>query len=98
MNDSSLGGRVVYAEIKLQIDYSHRIYQEYLASKKNFIYASVLRKVNDRLYERLQYSVSYLKDESFTDAIELMLHLDVWMTIWDCEYEEKTKAIGLFYL
>ena len=93
MNDSSLGRRVVYAEIKLLLDYSHRIYREYLASEKKFIYASVLRKVNAKLYERLQDSVSYLKDESFADAIELMLHLDVWMTIWDCEYEEKNPKL-----
>ena len=93
MNDSSLGRRVVYAEIKLLFDYSHRIYQEYLASKKKFIYASVLRKVNARLYKKLQDSVSYLKDESFADAIELMLHLDVWMTIWDYKYEEKNPKL-----
>ena len=93
MNDSSLGRRVFYAEIKLLLDYSHRIYKEYLASKKKFIYASVLRKVNARLYKKLQDSVSYLKDESFADAIELMLHLDVWMTIWDSEYEEKNPKL-----
>ena len=63
MNYSSLGRRVVYAEIKLLLDYSQRIYQEYLASKKKFIYASVLRKVNAKLY--LSNEVSKIEDNSY---------------------------------
>ena len=93
MIDSSIGKRMVNAEIKFLLDYSFRLYQEYLESNKTFIYASILRKVNSRLYERLNDSLAYLKDETFADALELMLHLDVWMTIWDSEYDEKKPQL-----
>jgi hypothetical protein len=87
MIGNSIGRRRAHAEIKLLLDYSKRLYSEYVESNKMFIYASVLRKVNARLYERLSDNVAHLKDESHEDALELMLHLDVWMTIWDYEYE-----------
>ena len=89
MIDNSIGKRIAHAEIKLLLDYSHQLYQKYLESNKKFIYASVLRKVNARLYERLHDSVAHLKDETHDETLEFMLHLDVWMTIWDSEYEQK---------
>lgn len=81
------------SEIKILLKYSQRLYQEYLQSDKKFIYASVLRKVNAKLYDRLNDSVPHLKDASHADAVELMLHLDVWMTTWDYEYEEKKPQL-----
>jgi len=93
MIDSSIAKGVANSEIRFLLDYSFRLYQEYLDSNKTFIYASILRKVNGRLYERLNDSIVYLKDETFADALELMLHLDVWMTIWDSEYNEKKPRL-----
>ena len=93
MIDSSIAKGVANSEIRFLLDYSFRLYQEYLDSNKTFIYASILRKVNGRLYERLNDSIAYLKDETFADAMELMLHLDVWMTIWDSEYDEKKPQL-----
>ena len=93
MIDLSIKKRIAYAEIKFLLDYSYRLYQEYLESNKTFFYASILRKVNGRLYERLHDSITYLKDETYADALELMLHLDVWMTIWDSEYAEKKPQL-----
>ena len=89
MIDSSIAKGMANSEIRFLLDYSFRLYQEYLDSNKTFIYASILRKVNGRLYERLNDSIAYLKDETFVDALELMLHLDVWMTILDSEYDKK---------
>lgn len=93
MIDNSIGKRIAHAEIKLLLDYSHQLYQKYLESNKKFIYASVLRKVNARLYERLHDSVAHLKDETHSDALTFMIHLDVWMTIWDSEYEKKKPQL-----
>ena len=95
MIDNSIGKRIAHAEIKLLLDYSHQLYQKYLESNKKFIYASVLRKVNARLYERLHDSVAHLKDETHSDALKFMIHLDVWMTIWDFEYEKKSHSYGM---
>jgi hypothetical protein len=93
MSNNSIGRRIVHSEIKLLLDYSHQLYQKYLESNKKFIYASVLRKVNARLYERLHDSIAHLKDDTYSDAIEFMLHLDIWMKIWDSEYEEQKPQL-----
>lgn len=93
MIDSSIRKRSAHAEIKLLLDYSHQLYHKYLESNKKFVYASILRKVNGRLYERLLDGIAYLKDETYADALEFMLHLDVWMTTWDSEYEEKNPKL-----
>jgi hypothetical protein len=94
MIDNLIGKRIAHAEIKLLLDYSHQLYQKYLKSNKKFIYASILRKVNARLYERLHDSIAHLKDGTHSDALKFMIHLDVWMTIWDSEYEKKKPQLS----
>jgi hypothetical protein len=89
MNDSLVGKRIIHAKVRLLLYYSHRLYQMYLESNKKFIYAYILRKVNGKLYKALHDSAAYLQDETYADAIEFMLHLDVWMTIWDSEYDKN---------
>ena len=93
MSENSIRQRNCYADITLLLNYSHRLYKEYLNSDKKFIYASILRKVNSSLYESLHQSVSFLKEKYHADAIELMLHLDVWMTVWDYEYEKQEPQL-----
>jgi hypothetical protein len=93
MSENSIRQRNCYADITLLLNYSHRLYKEYLNSDKKFIYASILRKVNSSLYESLHQSVRFLKEKYHADAIELMLHLDVWMTVWDYEYEKQEPQL-----
>lgn len=93
MLDGLVGKNIAHAEIRLLLDYSHRLYKMYLESNKKFVYASILRKINGRLYEKLHDSIVYLKDETYTDALDFMLHLDVWMTIWDSEYDKKMPQL-----
>ena len=64
-----------------------------MESNKKFVYAPILRKVNARFYESVHDSIAYLEDVTCADALELMLHLDVWMTIWDAEYDEKKPQL-----
>ena len=93
MIDKSVEKRKSHSEIKLLLNYSHQLYQKYLESDKKFVYASILRKVNARLYERLNDSIMHLRDETYVDALEFMLHLDVWMKFWDAEYEKKKPQL-----
>jgi len=85
--------RDAFNDIKLLLDYSHLLYKEYLKSNKKFIYSSILRKVNKKLYECLSKNYFHLTDKTHNDAIELMFHLDVWMAIWDHEYEEQRPKL-----
>jgi hypothetical protein len=94
MIEKSIKKISAHADIKLLLDYSHKLYKEYLKSDKKFIYASILRKVNHRLYEQLQDSIVHLKESSHADVLDLMFHLDVWMTIWDYKYEEQKPLLS----
>ena len=90
--ESEIKGNV-FNEISLLLDYSERIYREYLKSDNQFIYANILRNVNSKLYECLVKNSCYLTSESRRNAIELMLHLDVWKQIWDCEFELQKPSL-----
>nr|WP_011899476.1 hypothetical protein [Vibrio anguillarum]CAJ87703.1 hypothetical protein [Vibrio anguillarum serovar O2] len=86
-----------YCEIALLLDYSERIYQEYMRSGKKFIYAKILRNVNERIYENLINYSCHLQPQVRNCAVELMLHLDVWRAIWDSEFEtQKPKLRDVF--
>ena len=85
--------RNVFNEISLLLDYSELIYQQYLKSDNQFIYANILRNVNSKLYECLLNNSCYLTSETRRNAIELMLHLDVWKQIWDCEFEVQKPSL-----
>lgn len=63
-----------------------------MISNQRFMYASILRKVNGRLYEKLHESVGQLKDRFRADVLEIMVRLEVWMTIWNNECEKKPQA------
>ena len=93
MVDSSIGKHNVYVEIKLLLVNSLLLCQMYLEPNKKFVYASVIRKINARFYTRIHDSILHLKDDTRADALDLMLHLDVWMTIRDCEYEEQNPKL-----
>lgn len=83
----------VFSEISLLLEYSERIYREYWKSDNQFIYASMLRNVNSKLYECLVNNSCYLTIDSRANAIELMLHLDVWKQIYDCEFQLQTPNL-----
>ena len=83
-----------FNEISLLLDYSERIYQEYLKSNHQFFYANILRNVNSKLHECLLNNSRYLNSEARRNAIELMLHLDVWKQIWDYEFKVQKPKLG----
>ena len=83
-----------FNEISLLLDYSERIYQEYLKSNHQFMYANILRNVNSKLYECLLNNSQYLHSEARRNAIELMLHLDVWKKIWDYEFKIRKPSLN----
>ena len=93
MNYNSSGKRNAYVEIKLLLNYSHRPYQKYYVSNKKFIYASVVRKANARLLDRIMHFNDYCR----ANALKLMPYLEVWITIWDNKYEEKNRSYGTLF-
>ena len=76
----------LHSEISLQFSYSERVYKEYLKSGKKFIYASILRDINERIYNLIVLKSYILSEEIQDDLIALMFHLDVWRIIWKNEF------------
>ena len=85
--------RNFFNEMSLLLDYSERVYREYLKSDSQFIYANILRNLNSKLYECLVTNSYYFTSESRSNAVELMLHLDVWEQIWDSEFEFQKPGL-----
>ncbi len=80
-------------ELKLHVLYSEKIYVEYKHSGHCFLYAKILKRVNERLYSCLCECSYFLSDHLYDDVIELMHHLDVWKEIWDYEFELQSPKL-----
>ena len=76
----------LYKKITLQFSYSELVYKEYLNSGKKFVYASILRDINERIYNLISLKSDIFSVEMQDDLIALMFHLDVWRTIWENEF------------
>lgn len=93
MSDDKVNKFRAYTELKFLFDYSYRLYVEYLNSEKKFMYALVLRRINGRIYEKLHGSLVHLNKDTHVAVQEILLHFDIWMTIWDTEFEDKSPNL-----
>ena len=93
MNQTPLGGLNFFKELNLLLDYSNKIYSEYLQSGKLFLYAKILYSINQRMSKLLLNNVHLCNEKVQKDAMELMLHLDVWSTIWVEEFDIQKPSL-----
>ena len=72
---------------------AHAAYGDYLSGGKTFLHASVLRRIN-LAARALLLSKGWLLPESLQqDALALVRHWDVWLTLWeDLERREQPRA------
>jgi len=87
MTEKTQGDLNFFRELNLLLDYSNKIYSNYLQSGKLFLYAKVLYGTNQRISQLLINNLYRCKDNEQKDAIALMFHLDVWSAIWIEEFE-----------
>jgi hypothetical protein len=58
-------------------------YSDYLENGRIFLFASSLRRINEGARSLLMAKAWLLPDDLQPDAVALIRHYDVWMTLWD---------------
>ncbi len=58
-------------------------YQDYLQDGRSYLFACSLRRINAAARQLLLTWGHLLGPEHSTDAIALVRHYDVWLTLWD---------------
>jgi len=62
-------------------------YADYLANGKSFLYASSLRRLNLSARQLLLDKGHLLPESLQADAVALIGHYDVWLTLWEAHAE-----------
>ena len=58
-------------------------YHRYLSNGKSFLFAVSLRRINSSARQLLLDKGYLLPEERQADAVALIEHYDVWLTLWD---------------
>lgn len=58
-------------------------YNDYLENGRSFLFACSLRRINSSARELLLRWGHLLPDDRVPDALALLRHYDVWLTLWE---------------
>jgi hypothetical protein len=72
--------------VKTQLDRSEIAYNCYIAGGRCFLYAKILKKINEELRDLLVVKSHLLPVEQAKNALALIHHLDVWSSLWEDAY------------
>tara|TARA_B100000787_G_scaffold77854_1_gene57207 strand:- start:66 stop:434 length:369 start_codon:yes stop_codon:yes gene_type:complete len=83
--------------IKIQKLISHleqvkKIHKQYMSNGKVFIYAIELRKINEKILVLIKEINFQDNKELEASSIELIEHLDEWISVWDMEKNIRTPG------
>jgi hypothetical protein len=73
-------------------------YTQYIGHGKIFLYARILKKINDELSELLVNKAHLLPSDLHHSALTLIHHLDVWRALWDDAYKSATPSISSVFV
>ncbi|WP_242927531.1 hypothetical protein [Pontibacter vulgaris] len=93
MSDNS----IVLKELYYQFKRADNAYASYLR-EKIFLYASCIRKANDRIYQQLETSLGIFDDEQSVHALQLIAHYDVWMAQFDELVQELNPSLSTIFV
>jgi hypothetical protein len=62
---------------------ARQAYEDYRQNGRSFLFACSLRRINAAARQLLLTSGHLLPEEHAPDAIALVRHYDVWLTLWD---------------
>ncbi|MBC5995065.1 hypothetical protein [Pontibacter cellulosilyticus] len=88
---------IVLKELYYQFRRADNAYQSYL-TERIYLYASSIRKANNRIYQLLEYNLGLFDDEQSLCALELMAHYDVWMAQFDQLVQEINPSISATFV
>jgi hypothetical protein len=71
------------------------IYAKYISDGKKFLYAKILKDNNEKIRELILAHTYLLPVEQQSNAIDLLIHIDVWIVLWNDLYN-KDKFFYLY--
>lgn len=69
--------------ISFHLKRAKRAYQIYLGNEKQFLYARLIKKANDKIVEVIIENITQIPVEIEEDAIALLEHLEIWKEHWE---------------
>jgi hypothetical protein len=69
---------------------AEQAYADYLAHSQNFLFASSLKRINSAVRQLLLDRGHLLPEGHRGDALALIRHYDVWLTLWD-DHHRRTR-------
>ncbi len=72
--------------VKTQVERSQIAYNHYINNGKIFLYAKILKKINDELRDHLLLKTHLLPVDQSKNALAIIHHIDVWASLWEDNY------------
>jgi hypothetical protein len=88
---------IVLKDLYYQFKRADNVYKNYL-NEKIFLYASGIRKANDRIYQQLETNLGLFDNEQSMCALELIAHYDVWMAQFDELVQELNPSLSTIFV
>jgi hypothetical protein len=79
--------------VKTQIIRSEFAYKAYKDSGRTFLYARILKDVNDSLKCLLLSKTHLLPPEHINNSLILIHHIDVWSAVWEDAYASQKPSL-----
>ncbi len=79
--------------VKTQLARAEFAYKAYIDSGKIFLYAKILKDVNDSLRFLLVHKTHLLPPEQIKNSLSLIHHIDVWSTVWEDAYALQKPSL-----
>lgn len=79
--------------VKTQLARAEFAYKAYIDSGKIFLYAKILKDVNDSLRFLLVNKTHLLPPEQMKYSLSLIHHIDVWSTVWEDAYALQRPSL-----
>lgn len=68
-------------------------YENYMANKKAFLYAIIIKDNNMRIRDLILRKSHLLPSDKHPNAIDLVAHIDIWSVLWKNLSESKSHNL-----
>ena len=79
--------------VRTQLARAELAYKAYIDSGKIFLYAKILKDVNDSLSFLLVSKTHLLPPEQIKNSLSLIHHIDVWSAVWEDAYALQKPSL-----
>jgi hypothetical protein len=84
--------RIKIQKLLSHLDQVKKIHEKYMSNGKIFIYTIELRNMNDKILVLIKEINLQGNEELKSSSLDLIEHLDEWISIWDKEKNIRTPS------